>query len=78
MLEKRLEAKGFVALFWSDTGWVRFFSKDPVIGPDDLRKTKLFVEAGSPAYVDLYPLGAVEPRSAGNGRHSAQFANRPD
>ena len=25
MLEKRLEEKGFVALFWSDTGWVRFF-----------------------------------------------------
>ncbi len=54
MLEKRLEAKGFVALFWSDTGWVRFFSKDPVIGPDDLRKTKLFVGAGSPAQMDLY------------------------
>ena len=61
MLEKRLEAKGFVALFWSDTGWVRFFSKDPVIGPDDLRKTKLFVEAGSPAYVDLYRSVRLNP-----------------
>jgi len=61
MLEKRLEAKGFVALFWSDTGWVRFFSKDPVIGPDDLRKTKLFVEAGSPAYVDLFRSVRLNP-----------------
>jgi TRAP-type C4-dicarboxylate transport system substrate-binding protein len=61
MLEKRLEAKGFVALFWSDTGWVRFFSKAPVIGPDDLRKTKLFVEAGSPAYVDLYRSVRLNP-----------------
>ena len=60
-LEKRLEAKGFVALFWSDTGWVRFFSKDPVIGPDDLRKTKLFVEAGNPAYVDLYRSVRLNP-----------------
>ncbi|HXR05928.1 MAG TPA: TRAP transporter substrate-binding protein DctP [Candidatus Acidoferrum sp.] len=61
MLEKRLEAKGFVALFLSDTGWVRFFSKDPVIGPDDLRKTKMFVEAGSPAYVDLYRSVRLNP-----------------
>jgi len=61
MLEKRLEARGFVALFMSDTGWVRFFSKDPVVGPDDLRKTKLFVEAGSPAYVDLYRSVRLNP-----------------
>jgi TRAP-type C4-dicarboxylate transport system substrate-binding protein len=61
MLEKRLEARGFVALFWSDTGWVRFFSKDPVIGPDDLRKTKLFVTAGSPAQVDLYRSVRLNP-----------------
>jgi TRAP-type transport system periplasmic protein len=61
MLEKRLEAKGFVALFWGDTGWVRFFSKDRVIGPDDLRKTKLFVWAGSPAQVDLYRSVGLNP-----------------
>ncbi len=61
MLEQRLEARGFVALFWGDTGWVRFFSKDPVIGPDDLRKTKLFVTAGSPAQVDLYRSVRLNP-----------------
>jgi TRAP-type C4-dicarboxylate transport system substrate-binding protein len=61
MLEKRLEAKGFVALFWSDTGWVRFFSKDKVIGPDDLKKTKLFVWAGNPAQVDLYRSAGINP-----------------
>jgi TRAP-type C4-dicarboxylate transport system substrate-binding protein len=54
MLDKRLEEKGFVALFWSDTGWVRFFSKHPVIRPDDLKKTKLFVWAGRAAEVDIY------------------------
>jgi TRAP-type C4-dicarboxylate transport system substrate-binding protein len=54
MLEKRLEEKGFVVLFWGDTGWVRFFSKQPVIRPDDLRKTKLFVWAGSAAEIDSY------------------------
>ena len=54
MLEKRLEEKGFVVLFWSDTGWVRFFSKQPVIRFDDLKKTKLFVWAGSAVEVDSY------------------------
>ncbi len=54
MLEKRLEEKGFVVLFWADTGWVRFFSKQPVIRPDDLKKTKLFVRAGSAAELDSY------------------------
>jgi TRAP-type C4-dicarboxylate transport system substrate-binding protein len=54
MLEKRLEEKGFVALFWSDTGWVRFFSKEPILRPEDLKKTKLFVWAGSSGEVDIY------------------------
>ncbi|MGD1084784.1 MAG: TRAP transporter substrate-binding protein DctP [Verrucomicrobiota bacterium] len=61
ILEKRLEARGFVALFWGDSGWVRFFSKDPLLVPDDLRKTKLFVEAGSPAFVDLYRSARLNP-----------------
>ncbi len=54
MLEKRLEEKGFVVLFWGDTGWVKFFSKEPVIRPADLRRAKLFVWAGSAADVDIY------------------------
>jgi TRAP-type C4-dicarboxylate transport system substrate-binding protein len=54
MLEKRLADKGFVVLCWADTGWVRFFSKTPVVRPDDLKKTKLFAWAGNPALVDIY------------------------
>jgi len=54
MLADRLEKKGFVALFWSDTGWVRFFSKQPILKPDDLKKAKLFIFAGSAAEVDVY------------------------
>ena len=54
MLEKRLEAKGFVVLFWSDTGFVRFFSKHPMVSPDDLRKTKLFISANRPAELEAY------------------------
>lgn len=54
MLEKRLEAKGFVVLFWVDAGWVRFFSKQPVLHPDDLRKLKLFAWAGNPEAISIY------------------------
>jgi len=54
MLEKRLEAKGFVVLFWSDTGFIRFFSKQPMISPDDLKKTKLFISANRPAELEIY------------------------
>lgn len=61
MLEKRLEDKGFVVLFWGDTGWVRFFSKQPVIRPDDLRKSKLFVWTGNAADVDIYRSVGLNP-----------------
>ena len=61
ILERRLRDKGFVALFWTDTGWVRFFSKEPVIHPDDLKKTKMFVWAGSLADLDLYRQVGLNP-----------------
>jgi TRAP-type C4-dicarboxylate transport system substrate-binding protein len=61
MLDQRLESKGFVALFWTDTGWVRFFSKQPIIRPDDLKKAKLFVWAGSLADVNLYRSVGLNP-----------------
>lgn len=46
-LEARLLAKGYVVLFWSDSGWVQLFSKAPVLHPDDLRKLKVFSGVGS-------------------------------
>src|SRR5262249_6879059 len=36
-LEKRLAEKGFVVLFWVDAGWVHYFSKDPLLTPEDLK-----------------------------------------
>ena len=45
-LDKRLRDKGFVVLFWGDTGWVRFFSKTVVHSPDDLKKMKIFTWSG--------------------------------
>jgi len=42
-LEKLLAAKHFKVLTWAEVGWVHFFTKEPVVTPDDLRKQKLFV-----------------------------------
>jgi TRAP-type C4-dicarboxylate transport system substrate-binding protein len=53
LLEKRLEEKGFVMLFWADAGWVQFFSKKPVLHPDDLRKQKTFVLGSDNSQADL-------------------------
>jgi TRAP-type C4-dicarboxylate transport system substrate-binding protein len=52
-IEKRMEEKGFVLLFLGDVGWVQFFSKVPVVTPDDLKKVKLFTWAGDNEQVDL-------------------------
>ena len=61
MLTKRMEKSGFVALFWGDTGWVRFFSKEPMLTPEDLKKTKMFTWAGNPAFTEMLKSGGLQP-----------------
>ena len=52
-VEKRFLEKGFVVLCWGDAGWVRFFSKEPVTHPAELRRQKLFAWAGDSAQADI-------------------------
>lgn len=52
-LEQRLADRGFVVLFWGTAGWVRFFSKQPLAVPDDLKARRLFAWAGDPQQVEL-------------------------
>jgi TRAP-type transport system periplasmic protein len=52
-LEKRLADQGFVALFWGDVGWVRFFSKDAAVHPSQFMRMKLFTWAGDNEQLDL-------------------------
>jgi TRAP-type C4-dicarboxylate transport system substrate-binding protein len=61
-MERRFEAKGFVMLFLGDIGFVRFFSKQPMRTPEDLRKTKLFTQAGNTAQVDLMKSLGLAPQ----------------
>jgi TRAP-type C4-dicarboxylate transport system substrate-binding protein len=60
-LEKRLAEKGFVVLFWGDAGWVRYFSKEPVMTPEDLKRMKIFVWAGSPDQVAIMRRAGLTP-----------------
>ena len=62
-LNARLLAKGYVVLFWSDSGWVHFFSTAPVVHPDDLRKLKIFSWAGNTAQYDIYKSCGMSPVS---------------
>lgn len=60
-LEKRLADKGFIVLTWGEAGWVRFFTKSPVVKPDDLKKLKLFTWAGDTLVLDLWKAGGFHP-----------------
>lgn len=61
MLEKRLLAKGYQVLFWTDTGWVRFFAKSPVLYPADLKKLKIVVWAGATEEFDTWKAAGFSP-----------------
>ncbi len=61
LLEKRLEEKGFVVLFWADGGWVQLFSRKPVMRPDDLRSQKLFTLTSNGGELDLMKSARFQP-----------------
>jgi TRAP-type transport system periplasmic protein len=60
-LDRRLADKGFVVLFWADAGWVRLFSKEPGILPDDFKKMRIFVTAGDDSQSELYKSAGFHP-----------------
>ena len=62
-LEKKLEAKGFVVLFWGDAGWVRYFSNKPVRTPDDMKRLKVWSWAGDVEQFELMRRLGMNPVS---------------
>ncbi len=63
LLQERMAKKGFVVLFWVDSGWVRFFAKEPILHPEDLRQLKLFSWSGNPAQVELYQSAGFDAKA---------------
>ena len=60
-VEKRFLEKGFVVLYWGDAGWVRFFSKEAMTRPGQLRRLKLFAWAGDSAQSDIMKTHGYQP-----------------
>jgi TRAP-type C4-dicarboxylate transport system substrate-binding protein len=60
-LEKELAQRGFVVLNWADVGWVHFFTKQPAVHPDDIRKLKLCVLQGDSNTFELFRVNGFRP-----------------
>jgi len=52
-MEQKFLDKGFVVLAWGDAGWVRFFSKQAALRPDDYKKMKFFAWGSEPEQQDI-------------------------
>jgi TRAP-type C4-dicarboxylate transport system substrate-binding protein len=46
--EGEIEAKGFKVVIWTMTGWINFFTKGPVVYPEDLKKYKISFTSNAP------------------------------
>jgi TRAP-type C4-dicarboxylate transport system substrate-binding protein len=60
-LEKGLLQHKFIVLNWGDAGWVHFFTKQPAMHPDEIRKMKLCVLQGDNSTFQLYKLNGFHP-----------------
>ena len=60
-IEKELARQGFVVLNWGDAGWVHFFTKQPAVHPDDIRKMKLCVLQGDNNTFQLFKVNGFHP-----------------
>jgi len=61
VIEGQLAAKGFKVLNWSSAGWVRIFSREPVVTVADLQRQKLFVWGQDAAYMELLRKTGMNP-----------------
>ena len=48
MFDKYIYKKGFTVIAWAKVGWVNFFTKNPVLTPENLMKHKIAVVANEP------------------------------
>jgi TRAP-type C4-dicarboxylate transport system substrate-binding protein len=54
VIEREFEKKGFKVLFWNMAGWGHFFSRHPVVYPDDLRNQRIFIMEGNPKEAEAW------------------------
>ncbi|MDP3542438.1 MAG: TRAP transporter substrate-binding protein DctP [Elusimicrobiota bacterium] len=56
-----VEKGGFVLLGWTDLGSVYVFSKNPIAGPEDMKKEKMWVWEGDPIAIAAFAALGVNP-----------------
>ncbi len=59
--QKALGEAGYVLLGWTDLGSVYVFSRDPIKGPEDMKKAKMWVWEGDPIAEAAYKALGVSP-----------------
>lgn len=62
---EEVEARGYHVLAWSVASWDYYFSRNPVIVPDDLRRQKLWVWRGDDDGVITYRKNGFQPLALG-------------
>lgn len=60
-LERRLFDRGFIVLFWGDAGWVRYFTKEPIVHPADFKRMRIFAWNGDSNTVDIMKAMGYQP-----------------
>lgn len=60
-LNAAVEKGGFVLLGWTDLGSVYVFSKNPIAGPEDMKKEKMWVWEGDPIAIAAFRALDVNP-----------------
>jgi TRAP-type C4-dicarboxylate transport system substrate-binding protein len=53
-IESRISSRGYYTLAWSKVGWIRFFSKNPVFVPSDLKRQKMGTSESEPELMDAF------------------------
>ncbi|HEQ71280.1 MAG TPA: C4-dicarboxylate ABC transporter [Spirochaetia bacterium] len=54
IMNKSIEEKNYVVITWAKAGWVRFFAKDKVVTPADLKKHRLIASPDDPAFSEVF------------------------
>ena len=56
-----IKEKGFKFLAWADVGWVYWFTKEPIVTPEDMKRLNLFLWSGDYFFLELYKKAGYHP-----------------
>lgn len=60
-LEAKLAARGFVVLIWGEGGWVQFFTKEPILNPEEFKRARIFAWSGDIAQAGVMKSLGYQP-----------------